>query len=363
MVPRGAGTTRGAPDGITRRRMMRHRHELWTTSLLLGLLAFATAATAQTDACQRYRAELAAIDAGGGRDYRELAERQSIELERMRRYVQSLDCGRGSRFLIFGAPTTPECAEAETRLGAMEENYQRLLAEASRSGNERRFALMTAIEQFCSPQQPFPQDRQARSPYDQLFENPGEGAPWMDGPGFYEEQRPVLGQAVCVRTCDGYFFPLPSATQDARQAAQMCQAQCPAAPTAVFYKEQGGQIEQSFSADGQPYLALPNALSYRASVVETCACRAPGQTWADALAQAETMVGGGGEIVTPERARELSQPRGGAPAPGPAPAIGPVASVPFFGIEEGEWRDVETALGRRRVRVVAPEVIPAPDGV
>jgi len=342
---------------------MRHGFKLRVSGFLIGLLAFAGAAGAQDDACQRYRAELAAIEQGGGRDYRELADRQSIELERMRRYVQSLDCGRGSRFLIFGAPTSPECTEAQARLGAMEENYRRLLAEASRSGNERRFALMSAIEQFCSPQQPFPQDRQARSPYDQLFENPGGNPPWMDGPGFYEEDRPVLGQAVCVRTCDGFFFPLPSSPRDSRAAAQMCQAQCPAAPTAVFYKQQGGQIEQSFSADGQPYLSLPNALSYRTNLDETCACRTPGQTWSDALAQAETMIGGGGEIVTPERARELSQPRGDAPAPGPAPAIGPVVSVPFFGLAEGEWREVETADGRRRVRVVAPEVIPAPDGV
>lgn len=334
---------------------MRHRRFTRFSAFLVGLLALAGAASAQNDACQRYRAELAAIEEGGGRDYRSLAERQSVELERMRRYVQSLNCGGGSRFLIFGAPTTPECQAAEERLRAMEENYQRLLMEASRSGNERRMALLAAIEQYCTPQ------GAPGWPADTLFDRPGETPPYMEGPGFYEGEGAVAGQAVCVRTCDGFFFPLATAPRDSREAAQLCQAQCPNAATAVFYKPQGAQIEQSFSADGQPYMALPNALAYRAQVDETCSCRAPGQTWSEALAQAEAMLGGGGEIVTPERAIELSRPRGEAEGGAPASAPSPGGSIPFFGIEEGEWREIETEIGRRRVRVVAPEVIPAPD--
>ncbi|WP_188915185.1 DUF2865 domain-containing protein [Salinarimonas ramus] len=315
------------------------------------MLAIPGVAAAQ-DACERYRAELAQIDAGGGRDYGALARQQSIELERMRRYVQSLDCG-GSRFLIFGAPTSPECQEAEARLGAMEENYQRLLVEASRSGNERRAALVAAIEQVCLPIGQPPVG----------FETPFDSAdPFMQGPGFPDEARPIAGQAVCVRTCDGSFFPLATVPRDSRDAAQMCQAQCPAAPTALFYKPQGAAIEQAISADGQSYMNLPNALAFRRSHDETCACRAPGQSWAEALAQAEAMVGGGADIVDEARARELSQPADGATRASATPVpTGPDAAIPFFGLADGEWREIRTEAGSRRVRVVAPEVIPAPD--
>ncbi len=327
---------------------------------LLGPLAMAIslllpAAALAQDACTRYRAELAQIDAGGGRDYGALARQQAMELEQMRRYVQSLDCGR-SRFLIFGAPTSPECAAADERLGAMEANYQRLLVESSRSGNERRAALLSAIEQYCTPQGPGGVPGGQPGVLDTWIE-PNE--PFMDGPGFPDEARPIAGQAVCVRTCDGSFFPLASTPRDSREAGALCQAQCPSAPTALFYKPQGASIEQAISADGQSYMALPNALAFRRSHDAACSCRVPGQSWSEALAQAEALLGGGAEIVDEARARELSQPRETAPA-APVPG-GPGVSIPFFGIAEGEWREIETRDGRRRVRVVAPEVIPAPD--
>lgn len=326
-------------------------------ALLFGLAAVATPAAAQTDACERYRTELAAIEAGGGRDYMALADQQAVELERMRRYYQSLSCGVGqSRFLVFGAPQTPECAEAEVRLDAMEENYQRLLTEASRSGGERRNALLAAIEQYCTPQAERP------GLFDTLFNRPDQQpAPFIDGPGFSEEEQAVSpGEPICVRTCDGFFFPLPGGARDLRDAANLCQAQCPSSPTAVFYKPQGAPIEQSVSVDGQPYMSLQNALRYRQAFDETCGCRQVGQSWSEALAPAEGLIGSGDEVVDQERARELSRPRGEA-ADVRRPPVATSADIPFFGLDEGEWRDTTTADGSRRVRVVAPEVIPAPD--
>lgn len=324
---------------------------------IVGCLVLAVPAGAQTDACDRYRAELAAIESGGGRDYAALAEQQAVELQRMRQYYQSLDCGGGSRFLVFGAPTSPDCAAADERLRAMEDNYQRLLAEASRAGNDRRSALVAAIEQFCSP------GNAPRGLFDTLFNRPEEPQElWADEPGFFEEQpsQHQAGTAVCVRTCDGFFFPLPSALTDARDAANLCQAQCPAAPTAAFFKPEGASIESAFSADGQPYMSLPNALRYRQSFDESCSCRAPGQTWSEALAPAEGMTGGGVDVVTPERAIELSRPREGGAT---RPPVTTSRSIPFFGLEEGEWREITTGEGPRRVRIVAPEVIPAPDAM
>jgi hypothetical protein len=75
--------------------------------------------------------------------------------------------------------------------------------------------------------------------------------------------------AVCVRLCDGYFFPLPASTGD---AASACDSQCPDATTRVFYREGSDRIEDAVSAEGRPYTALPVALRYRSHAGAACSC-------------------------------------------------------------------------------------------
>lgn len=97
-------------------------------------------------------------------------------------------------------------------------------------------------------------------------------------PEFVEAPRPlprhkvvhaaVSVQTVCVRLCDGYFFPAP-ATGEAG-----CASLCPGAQTAL-YRLPGGSdhIEDAISSSGARYSALPAALSYRTTVDNACACR------------------------------------------------------------------------------------------
>jgi hypothetical protein len=77
------------------------------------------------------------------------------------------------------------------------------------------------------------------------------------------------GRAVCVRLCDGYFFP--SVTSSGGDEA--CASQCPDAPTA-FYREPVGsdKIEDAVSLAGAPYSALPVADRSQTSFDETCTC-------------------------------------------------------------------------------------------
>jgi Protein of unknown function (DUF2865) len=72
--------------------------------------------------------------------------------------------------------------------------------------------------------------------------------------------RPVVagsGQAFCVRSCDGKYFPLMPA---AAAPAQMCQAFCPASPTRVFF---GSGIDGAYSSNGERYADSENAFAYR----------------------------------------------------------------------------------------------------
>ena len=82
----------------------------------------------------------------------------------------------------------------------------------------------------------------------------------------------VIHDAVCVRMCDGYFFPLPAAGDAASQAAS-CNSRCPDAPTEVYYRNGSDRIEDSVSADGRPYSALPASLRYRSASDGACSCQ------------------------------------------------------------------------------------------
>lgn len=71
----------------------------------------------------------------------------------------------------------------------------------------------------------------------------------------------------CVRTCDGRYFPLPSAAGQSK--AQTCNSFCPASETKVFY---GGNIDNAVSDNGKSYSDLPNAFRYRNELVGGCTC-------------------------------------------------------------------------------------------
>lgn len=75
------------------------------------------------------------------------------------------------------------------------------------------------------------------------------------------------GQAFCVRTCDGRYFPI-SATGDATKDAT-CNSFCPASETKVVY---GSTIDSALTSGGKPYSDLPNAFKFRTQIVDGCTC-------------------------------------------------------------------------------------------
>src|SRR5947209_15882889 len=75
------------------------------------------------------------------------------------------------------------------------------------------------------------------------------------------------GQAFCVRTCDGRYFPV-TASDNASRAAS-CNSFCPASETKVFY---GSSIDNATAENGKSYSELPNAFRYRNELVSGCTC-------------------------------------------------------------------------------------------
>lgn len=86
-------------------------------------------------------------------------------------------------------------------------------------------------------------------------------------------------KTVCVRTCDGYLFPLGDLRSDkdigVHQAA--CAAACPGAVTALFTLPAGeSALDQSVGLDNRPYLASAYARVFLERRVQNCSCTAPG---------------------------------------------------------------------------------------
>jgi hypothetical protein len=89
----------------------------------------------------------------------------------------------------------------------------------------------------------------------------------------------LLGSRVtyCVRTCDGYFFPLGSSTGSERGDEAACNNLCPTASTRVFYGALGNDIDDARARDnGRRYASTVNAFAYRRSLDKNCSCATSG---------------------------------------------------------------------------------------
>jgi hypothetical protein len=167
---------------------------------------------------------------------------------------------------------------------------------------------------------------------------------------------------VCVRTCDGYYFPVSYSTVPGRFADDdnTCHRLCPAADVMLFtYRNPGEDVTQAVSVSGQPYTALPNAFRYRKELVAGCSCKRAGENWADALRNADdaSTLESGDIVVNEKNEKALTQPHGAAakpPAPGAAqPNAAAPAPAASAAPQTGQGTTTEDAEGRK-VRVVGP---------
>ena len=125
---------------------------------------------------------------------------------------------------------------------------------------------------------------EARSLLQVLFGNFGasqeepQPAPVPVPPAAVEQPKPKSAPAtfrtVCVRLCDGYYFPLSHGVSRSRFAddAAACSAQCQS-DARLFYMAPDAEIDRAVDLDGRPYSRLPNAYRYRKSMDQACACR------------------------------------------------------------------------------------------
>ncbi len=335
--------------------------------------------------CTRLEAQLATIDRGGGgtgdparddqiRRYQDAASKQQAELDRVTSQAKRMGCDSSGFFSLFSGQSA-QCGPVNNQIQQMRANLDQITGSLERlrgggfggSDNQRRSVLTALAQNNCGPQYA----NMAPGPggfLNNLFGgNGGGGNPLPPG----ADVGPQSGtyRTVCVRSCDGAYFPISFATVPARfpDDERTCKALCPAADATLFsYRNPGEDMNSAVSINGQPYSSSPNAFRYRQEFTPSCSCKAAGQTWSDALKNIDDEAGAkqqGDIIVTEEGAKKMSQPlkpvatsakKGSAPA-SPVPAADPAttAAAPSSTPSAGPATDSKS------IRTVGPTFIPA----
>ena len=329
--------------------------------------------------CPRLEAQLVTIDRGGSGDparddqirrYQDAAARQQGELDRVRSQARRMGCDSSGYFSLFNGQSA-QCGPINNQIQQMRANLDQITTSLEQlraasfnpdRDNQRRSVLVALAQNNCGPQYA----NVVPAPGNFLSNLFGGGGGTIAPPSDLGPQSGTY-RTVCVRSCDGGYFPISFSTVPARfpDDEKTCKALCPASEASLYaYRNPGEDINQAVSVNGQPYTALPNAFRFRTEFNATCSCKAPGQTWSDALksidekAEAEQQ---GDIIVTEESAKKMQRPppkaatattKKGATVPATPASTPPASSADTSAPPSGATSD------NKPIRSVGPTFIP-----
>src|SRR5262249_17047014 len=276
-------------------------------------------------------------------------------------------CQSSGFFSMFSSPP-PQCGSLtrqidQQRLGLdrMRNQLEQLNGGTTERAAQRQALLIALGDNGCEPQyRSAAITAQQGGFFDRLFGRNSSGGI------FSSPQEPMGGtfRTVCVRTCDGFYFPISYSTSPDRfrEDEQACQRMCPATEVALYtHHNPGEEMTQAVSLNGRLYTELPTAFQYRKALTSTCSCRRPAETWPQTLKSPgpDDTVVPGDVVVTEQNAKQLSQPRAGPDGKplrpelrGTTSTAAPAPSPPL------DQPPVETEPAKRTVRTVGPTFLP-----
>jgi Protein of unknown function (DUF2865) len=255
-----------------------------------ALAVLASGATqAQQNVCVDLEAQLARIDRGqtGAGDPHQfdapITQQQNL-LDRAIAEARRAGCVGG--FLFFKPTPDAKCGRLLATINQMQANQQKLIAQQEQMGGgdpyrlaDQRSGLMRALaENNCGSDFPGG-ERALEDDSGGLFATLFGGRSMFRPPDDYATGDAGFGtyRTLCVRTCDGFYFPISFSTVPGQFGADAaaCQAACPGAEAVLYtHRNPGEDVSQMVSLDGQPYTALPNAFRFRTQFDRACTCHA-----------------------------------------------------------------------------------------
>jgi hypothetical protein len=372
--------------------ILTHSRSVAACAALLATLLFGTEVRAQVNPppppggaanpmCPRLEAQLAMIDRGGGdpakdeqiRRYQDSAAKQQAELDRVTSQARRMGCDSSGFFSLFSGQNA-QCGPVNNQIQQMRANLDQITTnlERLRSGglgdsdreNQRHSVLLALTQNNCGAQYATALQQQ-QGPGNFLTNLFGNN---NNNPGTPVDAGPQSGtyRTVCVRTCDGGYFPISFATVPGRfpDDEKACKALCPATEANLYaYRNPGEDMNQAVSISGQPYASSPNAFRFRQEFNPSCSCKAAGQTWSDALKSIDDKAAAeqqGDIIVTEENAKKMSRPQQAKAPPAKKGSATTTASDPATApVQPNTPAAPSDASSDKTIRTVGPTFIPA----
>lgn len=301
-------TRRGA--GTLRREKHVTFRSISLAALIAPLLLVMTTTADASAVCERLNARLAGLPKivasnANLRDYTGAISRQNLDLRQARSDLRRMGCSSGS-VIIVGGPNEEACNSLDAEISQMQMDLETLKARrlnlleggdsditrrrihaalaANRCGEEQDEVLSAAVEEpethrnILSDLPPISEGYPDMRGSNTDFTTPDDGfGPSADYPGNL--------RTMCVRTCDGAFFPISSNSSpaDFQRDAEACQRRCPGTETALYYHELATEETNQMvsAATGEPYADLPSAFAYKTrdlSQPGQCGCTPAGRT-------------------------------------------------------------------------------------
>jgi Protein of unknown function (DUF2865) len=172
---------------------------------------------------------------------------------------------------------TPKCLDVARERNELRRQLARLEGErqdlVSRSGRSYQDEIVRELARNnCGAEYAREARRRERSAFTPFWEDQ-EGSGYANS---YQSLPFATYRTLCVRLCDGYYFPVSFSTlpNHFQRDAEVCQSRC-AAPASLYYHQNpGAGVEQMVSATtNEPYTKLEHAFLYRKKYIEGCSCK------------------------------------------------------------------------------------------
>lgn len=159
------------------------------------------------------------------------------------------------------------------QLAALEAERQDISSQSGRSYQDE--IVRELARNNCGAEYAREANRRDRNAFRPFWEDQEGGS----GSGYANSYRSLpfaTYRTLCVRLCDGYYFPVSFSTlpNHFQRDSEVCQSRC-AAPAALYYHQNpGAGVEQMVSVStNEPYTQLKQAFLYRKQYVDGCSCK------------------------------------------------------------------------------------------
>ncbi len=174
---------------------------------------------------------------------------------------------------------TPRCTriarqrnQRRRQLARLEAERQELTSQSSHSYQDE--IIRELARNNCGSDYVREANRRQRNAFTPFWEDQDDG-----GSGYansYQRLPFATYRTLCVRLCDGFYFPVSFSTlpNHFERDAEVCQSRC-AAPASLYYHQNpGAGVEEMVSfSTSEPYKNLGEAFLYRKKYVDGCSCK------------------------------------------------------------------------------------------